>query len=136
MTKQERSPSVGEVVDYFLEYYDFPRRSDFFELTARIAFLENLLQEVLADRKRDHLPAAQAPPKKKRARTKKKSLSATDAILLVMKKHGGSLSFKEILEKTNFDDKKVRNIVFRLNKLGKIIRKDRGIYALPPNTDL
>ena len=38
------------------------------------------------------------------------------------------LGFAEIQAKTAFDEKKIRNIIFRLNKTGKIKRKSRGIY--------
>lgn len=34
----------------------------------------------------------------------------------------------EIKAKTGFDDKKVRNIIFRLNKNGSIERVSRGVY--------
>ena len=36
--------------------------------------------------------------------------------------------FATIQAKTDFDEKKIRNIIFRLNKIGKIKRKSRGIY--------
>ena len=36
--------------------------------------------------------------------------------------------FSDIQAKTGFGDKKIRNIIFRLNKIGKIKRKSRGIY--------
>jgi DNA-binding transcriptional regulator PaaX len=39
------------------------------------------------------------------------------------------LGFAEIQAKTGFDEKKIRNIIFRLNKTGKIKRKTRGIYV-------
>jgi hypothetical protein len=38
------------------------------------------------------------------------------------------LGFSDIQAKTGFGDKKIRNIIFRLNKIGKIKRKTRGIY--------
>lgn len=132
--KEERSPSVGEIVDYFLDYCDFPRRTDIVELTNRLIRFETLLKDILAgDKKADPEPPQPQTkaPVEKRGRKRKKALSATDAVLQVLEKKGGSVAFKEILEKTGFDDKKVRNIVFRLNKLGRIVREDRGTYTLP-----
>lgn len=149
MTKEDRFPSAGEIVDSFLEYYDFPRRTDIVELSDRLARLENLLKDILTGGKDSESvkpkvePAKPAPAKPakaakatkasavKKGKKGKKALSATGAVLQVLAENGGSMSFKEILEKTGFEDKKVRNIVFRLNKLGRIVREDRGTYAFP-----
>jgi predicted transcriptional regulator of viral defense system len=35
----------------------------------------------------------------------------------------------DIKSKTDYDEKKLRNIIYRLGKQGKITRKKRGIYV-------
>jgi len=46
----------------------------------------------------------------------------------VIKRSKQGTGFADIQAKTGFEEKKIRNIIFRLNKIGKIKRKSRGIY--------
>jgi DNA-binding transcriptional regulator PaaX len=46
----------------------------------------------------------------------------------LIKRSREGLGFADIQAKTGFGDKKIRNIIFRLNKIGKIKRKQRGTY--------
>jgi DNA-binding transcriptional regulator PaaX len=59
---------------------------------------------------------------------RKTALTAVDIVLDTIKNSNQGLGFVEIQAKTGFDEKKIRNIIFRLNKTGKIKRKQRGIY--------
>jgi DNA-binding transcriptional regulator PaaX len=45
-----------------------------------------------------------------------------------IKRSKQGIDFAAIQANTGFDEKKIRNIIFRLNKTGKIKRKSRGIY--------
>jgi DNA-binding transcriptional regulator PaaX len=47
---------------------------------------------------------------------------------LVKAKTGLGKGFGDIQIQTGFGEKKLRNIIFRLHKTGKIKRKTRGIY--------
>ena len=58
----------------------------------------------------------------------KAALTAIDVVYEVIKRSRKGLGFADIQAKTGFSDKKIRNIIFRLNKNGKIKRKSRGIY--------
>ena len=55
-------------------------------------------------------------------------LTATDQVLKLINASEKGLDIVTIKIETGFDDKKVRNIIFRANKEGKIKRADRGIY--------
>jgi predicted transcriptional regulator of viral defense system len=55
-------------------------------------------------------------------------LTDTDQVLKLINASKKGLNIITIKEKTGFEDKKVRNIIFRTNKEGKIQRADRGIY--------
>ena len=59
---------------------------------------------------------------------RKASLMAVDIVLDAIKNAKEGIGFAQIQNKTGFDEKKIRNIIFRLNKTGKIKRKSRGIY--------
>jgi predicted transcriptional regulator of viral defense system len=68
-------------------------------------------------------PAMKAPSKE--GATK---LTATDQILKIVNASKKGVDIITIKKKTGFEDKKVRNIIFRANKEGKIQRAERGLY--------
>jgi chromatin segregation and condensation protein Rec8/ScpA/Scc1 (kleisin family) len=79
-------------------------------------------------------PAKKAAAKKtavKKAATRKKStqVTATDKILRIIKRSKKGVDVPTLKKKTGFDDKKVRNIVFRASKEGKIKKSGRGVYV-------
>ncbi len=78
--------------------------------------------------------APKAPAKKKavkKAPAKKKTaqVTATDQILKIIKRSKKGVDVPTLKTKTGFDDKKVRNIVFRAAKEGRIKKSGRGIYV-------
>jgi len=76
--------------------------------------------------------AKTAPEKKAQAKkpdvSRAKALTATDTVLKVIRRHKNGVDISRLKEKTGFNDKKIRNIVHRMRKLGKIKSKGRGIY--------
>ena len=69
------------------------------------------------------------PAKKAAAKKKTIEVTATDQILRIVKRFKKGVDVPTLKEKTGFDDKKVRNIVFRASKEGKIKKSGRGIYV-------
>ena len=74
-------------------------------------------------------PAKRARAKKAVARKKGTQVTATDKILRIIKRSKKGVDVPTLKKKTGFDDKKVRNIVFRASKEGKIKKSGRGIYV-------
>ncbi len=74
-------------------------------------------------------PAKKAPAKKAVARKKTTQVTATDKILRIIKRSKKGVDVPTLKKKTGFEDKKVRNIVFRASKEGKIKKSGRGIYV-------
>ena len=75
-----------------------------------------------------------AAPKKKVARKKaapKKAaaMTATDQVLKLIKRTKKGVDAPTLMKKTGFADKKVRNILMRASKQGRIKRAARGIYV-------
>jgi len=70
-----------------------------------------------------------APVKKIAAKKTAIQATATDQILRIIKRFKKGVDVPTLKEKTGFDDKKVRNIVFRASKEGKIKKSGRGIYV-------
>jgi len=67
----------------------------------------------------------------KKAVAGKKALqaTATDQILKIIKLAKKGVDVPTLKKKTGFDDKKVRNIVFRAAKEGRIKKSGRGVYV-------
>ena len=74
-------------------------------------------------------PAKKATAKKVVSRKKATQVTATDKILRIIKRSKKGVDVPTLKKKTGFDDKKVRNIVFRASKEGKIKKSGRGIYV-------
>ncbi|MBW2220032.1 MAG: hypothetical protein JRF40_11155 [Deltaproteobacteria bacterium] len=68
---------------------------------------------------------------KKPAVRKTTPMSATDVVIKVIKRHKKGVGISKLKDKTGFDDKKVRGIVYRASKQGKIKRVGKGIYVKP-----
>jgi len=73
--------------------------------------------------------AKKAPAKKAVAKKKASQATATDKILRIIKRSQKGVDVPTLKKKTGFDDKKVRNIVFRASKEGKIKKSGRGVYV-------
>jgi len=63
--------------------------------------------------------------RKKKAPT----MTATEQVLKIVRRSRKGVDVPILKTKTGFDDKKVRNIVFRASKEGKIKKVGRGIYV-------
>jgi hypothetical protein len=55
--------------------------------------------------------------------------TATDQILKIIKRSKKGVDVPTLKKKTGFNDKKVRNIVFRASKEGRIKKSGRGVYV-------
>ena len=70
-----------------------------------------------------------APAKKVPARKKRLKLTATEQVLRVIKRSRKGVDVPTLKKRTGFEDKKVRNIIFRTSKECKIKKVGRGIYV-------
>ena len=74
-------------------------------------------------------PTKARATKKVLAKRKTAKLTATDQVLRIIMKRKRGIDTPTLMHKTGFDEKKVRNIVFKAFKGGKIKRVGRGLYA-------
>lgn len=67
----------------------------------------------------------------KKTTTRKKAAKATstEQILKIIRRSRKGVDVPTLKTKTGFQDKKVRNIIFRASKEGKIKKVGRGIYV-------
>lgn len=55
--------------------------------------------------------------------------TATDTVLSIIKRSKKGINTSTLEKKTNFDAIKVRNIIFRLKRQGKVKSENRGMYV-------
>jgi len=70
-----------------------------------------------------------APTKKAPAKKKPAQPTATDQVLNIIKRSKKGVNTTTLMTKTGFDVKKVRNILQRTYKMGKIKRVEKGVYV-------
>lgn len=122
--KRGKSVSFDAMVKFFMRNYDIPTKKDVDMLAERLDRIENLIRlSSGADAK-----AVNQRTAKGKSAARKTTVTASDQVIEVVKRFKLGVSFADIQSRTGFGDKKLRNIIFRLNKLGRIQRKSRGIY--------
>ena len=117
INKSEQETNWENFIKMLLSKFDIPTKEDINDLHGRLDKLEQLLYQ--------KTPGA-AKPQKVRPATRRKS--ASSIVLDVIANHPKGTNFKTIKAATGFDDKKLRNIIFRLDKIKRIKRVRRGIY--------
>lgn len=116
--KKGKSISFDAMVKFFMHAYEIPTKRDVDKLMAKLDRLEGLIGAA----------AAAGATAGGRGTRRREAVPATDAVLDTIRRAKQGLKFADIQAKTGFADKKIRNIIFRLNKLGKIERQGRGVY--------
>ena len=124
--KKGKSVSFDAMVKFFLQYYNIPSRNDIDKLMAKMDHLEMLIKSSAMTGKGGATSGVKAS--KTRASTGRTAMTSTDRTLEVIKRFRKSVGFADIQERTGFEEKKLRNIIYRLHKIGKIVRKTRGLY--------
>ena len=71
-----------------------------------------------------------APARKKRTVKKTVALTATDQVVKIIKRSKKGVDVPTLKKKTGFEDKKIRNILNRSSKQGRIKRAGRGVYVV------
>jgi uncharacterized Zn finger protein len=71
---------------------------------------------------------AKAPIKKSAAKRKTTELTDTAQILTIIKRSKRGLNVATLRQKTGFDEKKIRNVIYKAFRQGIIKRAGRGIY--------
>ena len=116
--RKGKAPSFDAMVKFFMRQYNIPTKKDVDKLMAKLDRLENLIkQSAISSRNVDV-----------RYGRRKTAQTAIEVVLEAIKRSRQGIGFAAIQAKTGFEEKKIRNIIFRLNKIGKIKRKSRGIY--------
>lgn len=124
--KKGKAVSFDAMVKFFMQYYDLPTKSDIDKLADRLARLEMLMREVAAVGAAGERLTGGA--RKGKAGRPRSVVTAADTVYAALKTFKGGADLADIQAKTGFGEKKLRNIIFRLHKLGRIQRQSRGVY--------
>jgi hypothetical protein len=124
--KRGKAVSFDAMVKFFMRNYDIPTKQDVEKLIEKMDRIENLIRAT-SDGSLRNLNRKAARGKNKTA-GRSPVRTASDQVLETIKRFREGVGFADIQARSGFGDKKLRNIIFRLNKLGKIKRKSRGIY--------
>lgn len=114
----EQTTNFEGLIKILMNRFDIPTRKDIGDLHNKLDKLEQLLYQ--------RQPAGEKQSRKSAPKRK----SASSIVLDVIANHPKGTNFKTIKAATGFDDKKIRNIIFRLEKIKKIKRVKRGIYKI------
>jgi len=121
--KKGKSISFDAMVKFFMMNYDIPSRKDIQKILIRLDNLETLIRNSVVSHKGGRFVTGDG--KVRNSRTVK---TAFEVVYDAIKSFEHGADFAEIQAKTGFGEKKIRNIIFRLNKFGRIKRKNRGVY--------
>ncbi|HID29402.1 MAG TPA: hypothetical protein EYP19_05295 [Desulfobacterales bacterium] len=129
MKKKGESPSLDLIMRFVLQRYNIPTKQDIERLGKKLDRLEEALKaNRVPGRKTKKAGAAKGTAKQ--ARRGRARMTATEKIVSVIKRSADGADISELKAKTGFEDKKIRNIVFRLAKQGTIKRAGRGVYCM------
>ena len=125
--KKGKAVSFDAMVKFFMQHYDIPTKKDVDRVLNKIDRLEKMLKASgMASGRRRTVSRQAAVGSGARGRS---GDTAMQQVLQVVKGMKQGAGFADIKTKTGFDDKKIRNVIYRLTKLQQIKRKSRGVYV-------
>lgn len=123
--KRRKSVSFNALVRMFLRDYNIPTKKDVDRLMARMDHLEQLIRTMSLENR---------SPSASRGAGRRKNgaggISASDMVAEVIAQFPEGVSLSGIQKRTGFGEKKLRNIIYRLYKEGRIERISRGVYIV------
>ena len=122
---KRKSISFDAMIKFFMQSYNIPTRKDIDKLILRLDRLETLIKNRTVSGNRGRLTRRAIAGGRRGPGGK----TASDTVQDIVKRTRNGVGFADIQAKTGYDEKKLRNIIFRLNKLGRIKRKSRGLYV-------
>ena len=118
--KKGKSVSFDAMVKFFMHTYNIPTKQDIDRINARLDRIERLLLNAETGKVRRSTGG--------KTSGKQALNTASDMVLEAIRQHRDGIGFGDIQKLTGYGEKKLRNIIFRLHKTGRIRRKSRGIY--------
>lgn len=123
--RKSKPATFDAMVKFFIHKYNIPTKRDIDRINERLDRLEKMIRAIpgtSAGATRGRRPSEKADPVS--------PASATEMVLALIRESKTETQIATIRERTGFDDKKLRNIIYRLNQMGKIARVNRGSYKV------
>jgi hypothetical protein len=124
--KKGKSVSFDAMVKFFIQHYNIPTKRDIERLIERMDRLEKAMKT--SNLYSEGNQTAGSTYSKAVASASGSAESSTGIVLEAIKRFKKGVGVPEIRTRTGLGEKKLRNIIYRLHKTGKIVRKSRGIY--------
>ena len=131
MKRRRKAYTVDAMVRFFLQYYKIPTKRDIEKLLTRMDRLEAAIKAgKVSGRTPRKAGGRKTTAKRSQVAKGRTTMTATEKVLSILKRSPKGIDVPGLKAKSGFEDKKVRNIIFRLSKQGTIKRVGRGIYAV------
>jgi hypothetical protein len=131
MKRRRKSYSVDAVVRFFLQYYGIPTKQDIEKILKRMDRLEAAVKGTrVSGRTRRKAGGRKTAGGKGRVARSRPKMTATEKVLSIVRRSRKGVDVPGLRAKSGFEDKKIRNIIFRLSKQGTVKRIGRGLYAI------
>ena len=127
MAKKTKQVTVDAAVKSLIRDFGIPTKKDIDKLNAKLDRLETMLKKTASGAGSKAGGTRQKPGPKGGSGSRR--MSATNVVLDTIKRSKKGADITSLQTKTGFDEKKLRNIIFRLHKLGEIQRVKRGVYT-------
>jgi len=118
-------PNFESLISSFLSKLDLATKSDVRSLMERIDHLEQIIASVANASHIKPVRTTKAGP----------SQRISDQVLDILGKHKAPMMYTEIKDISGLDEKSLRNVIYRLNKLGRIETVKRGQYKIANKQD-
>jgi len=124
-----KSVSFDAMIKFFMIRFEIPTRQDIQRIVNRLDQLEKTIKKNAICGKPKRSGSSKVGGGNSRISGSGQTSNASEVILKAINGSVQGLDYAGILEITHFDEKKIRNILHRLHKTGKIQRKRRGLYV-------
>ena len=119
---KKKNVTFDAMVKFFVKKYNLSTTKDIDKVMTKLDRIEKKIASLQTTK-----TAAKADARKT-ASGKKYNIPASDIVVNIVNSSPEGISFSDILKKTGFTEKKLRNIIFRLTKTERIQTKSRGVY--------
>jgi hypothetical protein len=124
-----KSVSFDAMIKFFMIRFEIPTRQDIQRIVNRLDQLEKTIKKIPICGKPKRSGSSKSGCGNTRTAGSGLTSNASEVILNAIKGSVQGLDYAGISEMTHFEEKKIRNILHRLHKTGKIQRKRRGLYV-------
>ena len=116
---KRKTVTFDAMVKFFMQHYDIPTKKDVEKIHMRLDKLEKLIR---SGQSKSRPSASEKSGPKSVAKRGTRTPTASDRVYTIIKRSKKGLTIADIKGKTDYDDKKLRNILFRLHSLKRIKR--------------